>query len=328
MRIFITGATGFVGTEFVRRVSQTSHEARCLVRDTGRADALRAMGATLVNGDVTNPRSLHRGMRGSDWVVHLANLYEFWLPDARAFDAVNVEGTRHVMEAALAAGVGKVVHVSTVAVYGDAGGLVTETTPWGERVPGDYARTKRAAEEIARAFHTARGLPVVIISPGAILGPNDPKSTGRYLADLVAGRIPAAVFPSSPFPFVHVRDVAEAILRALEKDGDAGEKYLVVAETSSFGAINQMVADIAGVRPPRFAMSGPFAMAGARLATWLSDVTGRPPLLGMALEQFRMLAHGIAVDGSKAQRELGLTYLPIRTALEDALRLQGLGRRA
>lgn len=324
MRVFVTGATGFIGTEFVRRLASTPHEVRCLARPQSRVSAIEALGATAVRGDVTDPASIARGVEGCDWVVHLANVYEFWLADRTAFDRVNIEGTRHVMEAALAAGVSKAVHVSSVVAYGDATGTVTERTAFGPRAHGDYGRTKRAAEQLALDYFTTHRLPVVIIAPGAVLGAGDPKATGRYVADLVRGRVPAQLWPDAPFPFVHVRDVAEAILLALEKDGNAGEKYLVVGETSSFGALNRMAAEIAGVRPPRFTMPGPLAMTGARAATAVSTVTGTPPLMGMAIEMFRMMRHGLAVDGSKAARELGLVYTPLRTAIEDEIRALGL----
>lgn len=326
MRVFITGATGFIGTEFVRRLSGTPHEAICLARPhsrDSRVDALRAMGAGIVSGDVTNPASLAEGMRGCEWVVHLASVYEFWLPDTRVFDRVNIQGTRNVMGAALAARASKVIHVSSVVAYGATPGTVTEATPLTAPVHGHYGRTKRAAEQVARGFHERRGLPVVIIAPGAVLGAGDPKSTGRYLADLVKGRLPAQVFPDSPFPFVHVRDVAESILLALEKNGNAGEKYIVVGETSSFGAVNRMAAELAGVRAPRLTMPGVLAMAGANVATLFARVTGRPPLMGMALEQFRLLRKGLTLDASKVERELGLHYTPLRVAIEDELREMG-----
>ncbi len=319
MKIFITGGTGFIGTELVRRLRKTSHELRCMARPTSRVDALQAQNVPVVRGDVTHKRSLVDGMAGCDWVVNLANLFEFWWRDRQAFDAVNVGGTRNVLEAAREVGAAKVVHISTAVAYGDAAWPITETTPYGNRVPGDYARTKRAAEEIAREFAAQGHPPVVVISPGAVLGAGDPKSAGRYVRNIVQGRMPAQVLTDRIFPFVHVRDVADAIVRALEKEGNNGEKYLVVAESLTFGTINRLIAEIARVRLPRLTMPAPASLAMAYVATGLANVIGRPPMLDMSVEQIVMMMRGMQVDGSKAVRELGLTYTPIRTALEEEI---------
>jgi dihydroflavonol-4-reductase len=319
MKILITGGTGFIGTELIRRLRQTAHEISCLARPTSRVDALMAQNVPIVRGDVTDKRSLLDGMAGCDWVVNLANLFEFWCRDREAFDAVNVGGTRNVLEAAREVGAAKVVHVSTAAVYGNAAWPVTETTPYGDRVAGDYARTKRVAELILKEFAAAGRPPVVIVSPGAVLGAGDPKAAGRYVRNVVQGRMPAQVLTDRVFPFVHVRDVAEAIVRALEKEGNNGEKYLVVAESLTFGTINRLIADIAHIRLPRLTMPAPAALAMAYLATGLANVTGRAPMLDMSIEQIVLMMRGMQVDGSKAVRDLGLIYTPIRTALEEEI---------
>jgi dihydroflavonol-4-reductase len=151
------------------------------------------------------------------------------------------------------------------------------------------------------------------------MGPNDPKATGRYVRSLVQGKMPAQVLTNCPFPFVHVRDVAEAIVKALEKEKNEGEKYLVAAENLTFGEINRMVSEITGVRLPRLTLPDALTVAGAYGATFLANLTGRPPMLDMSVEQIRMMKQGMKVDGRKAMRELGISYTPIRTALEEIL---------
>src|SRR3972149_701748 len=112
MKIFITGATGFIGTHLVRRLAQTEHKPCCLVRKTSRISELKKLSVTLAYGDVTDKDSLLQGMKSCDWVVNLANIYSFWEPDNRVFRRVNVEGTRNVLESALETGVSKVLHLS------------------------------------------------------------------------------------------------------------------------------------------------------------------------------------------------------------------------
>jgi dihydroflavonol-4-reductase len=328
MRIFITGATGFIGRALVQQLAGTTHELRCLVRPTSRTAGLEGPHVQFVPGDLTDRDSLAEGMRGCQWVVNLANLYEFWHRDRRAFDAVNVEGTRNLLEAARAEGVAKVVHVSTVAAYGDAPWPIDEETPWGPHTPGDYARTKRIGEDIARDFHARHGLPVVIIAPGGVMGAGDPKATSRLVRALALGTLPALVFANHPFPFVHVRDVAQAIARALEKPGNEGEKYILAAGNPTFGEIARTVSDISGTKLPRWTMPGPATVAAAYLATAVARLTGKPPAMDLAVEQVLMMRRGMWVDGSKAARELGIAYTPVRTAVEEEVReIQGTAGR-
>ncbi len=321
MRLFVTGATGFIGRELLRRLRGTGHELRCLVRPTSNTAGLEDPRVTLVPGDVTDRQSLVEGMRGCQWVVNLANLYEFWHRDRRTFDAVNVEGTRNVLAAARETGAAKVLHVSTVAAYGDAPWPIDERSPWGPHAPGDYARTKRIGEDIARALRAEHGLPVVIVAPGGVLGPGDPKSTSRLVRSLALGEMPALVFADHPFPFVHVRDVAEAIVRALEKPGNEGEKYILAAGNPTFGDIARMVSEISGTKLPRWTMPGAAAVAAGYLATAAARLTGRPPVMDLAIEQVLMMKRGMRVDSSKATRELGIAYTPIRVALEEEVAL-------
>jgi len=320
MKAFVTGGTGFIGSEVVRRLAKGGHEVRCLVRpasDTGRIDAT---GAHLVRGDLKDRPSLLEGMRGCDWVIHIAAAYSFWAPDRRIYREVNVDGARNVMECALEAGVSKVVHVGSVVSYGrPAQTPVTEETPVGPVRFSEYARTKHEGEIIAWRLRETRGLPLVVVMPGGVFGPGDPNASGRYIQDLVQGRMPATVLENSPFPWVHVRDVAEGIVRAAEKEGNAGEKYFLVAENLTFGQINRLISEISGARLPRMRLPDGLTLAGAHFLTALARLTGRPPMLGMSLDQIRTMKEGFVVDGSKAVRELGIRYAPVRTAIEEEI---------
>jgi dihydroflavonol-4-reductase len=325
MKIFITGATGFVGAELVRQLRDTPHELRCLVRNQDAAQTAREAGAEIVVGDLTDKASLLEGMRGCDWVASIANLYEFWVPDRRAYIRVNVDGMRNLMEAALETEVSKVVHVSTMGVWGNADGPVSETTALGPKCVGGYTSSKRLGDEVAWALHKTRGLPLVMVYPGAIVGPNDPKAAGQYIRNYLEGAMPARVLTESTFPWVHVRDVAAGVIRALEIDDNVGERYLLVAENLTFGHINQLLTEISGVKPPRLWFPDWLTTLGAVFATGVANLVKKPPMLGMALDQIQLMKQGLEVDGSKATRELGLRYTPIRTALEEAVATSGVG---
>jgi len=319
MKVFVTGGTGFIGGRVVRLLAETGHQAHCLVRATSDTRALRDLGARLVQGDVADRECLLDGMRGCDVVVHLANLYEFWVRDRRAYREVNVDGTRHVMEAVLEAGVPKVVHVSTMAVFGNASWPVTESSEMGPVCFGAYACSKREGDAVVWALHEQKGLPVVVVYPGAVIGPGDPKASGRYLGNIVRGRMPSQVFTRSVFPFVSVTDVARAILATVEAEGNIGERYLLAAESLTFGEVNRMLSEISGTRLPVLTLPDAVTMGLALLCTGLARLTGRAPWLDLSIDQMRLMKHGMRVDGSKAQRELNLSYTPSRSVLAETV---------
>ncbi len=321
MRTFITGATGFIGTHLVRGLAQAGHDMRCLVRKpTQSVQQLKELGATLVPGDVVDKASVLRGMRDCEWVFHLAGLYSFWEPNKRVFKDVNVTGTRNVMECALEMGVSKVVHVSTAGIYGKPADCpFNEESEVGPVRFCDYFQTKYGGDQIVWDLYKKKGLPVVVVYPTAVLGPGDPKPTGQYITNLIHHRLPARVFEHSVMTFVHVKDVAEVIVRAAEKESNIGEKYLVGKHLMSFGEINEMVREISGASLPRLRFPGPLVMLNAALLTGLANVIKKPPPWGMSRSQMRVMREGFCADGSKVERELCISYTPIRLALEEAI---------
>jgi len=321
MKLFVTGATGFVGSHLLRRLAGSRHETCCLIRDRSRATFLEELGASLVVGDVTKRETLPAGMTGCDGVIHLANIYSFWEHDKSLYSKVNIEGTRNVLEAALEAGVPKVVHVSTVLVYGKpADSPFSEESSAGPKQFSEYARTKFEGDRIAWELHDTQGLPLVVLYPGGILGPGDEKSTGDLIRNLVSGKMPATVLDNSVFTYVHVADVVEGIVRAMEKEGNVGEKYFLGKHQLSMREFYETVCEFSGAKLPRFRIPDVLAMPTAKLLTLVADIVNRPPLWGMAEDAIRMGIAGTRVDGTKAERELGITYTPLRLALEESVR--------
>jgi dihydroflavonol-4-reductase len=319
MKIFITGGTGFIGTHLVKRLARTDHELVCLARETSDVGTLKEVGATIVVGDVTDKGSLSAGMQGCDWVANLANLFLLWARDEHVYAEVNIEGTRNVMESASETGITKVVHVSSAAVWGKTDWPISETTPMGVQRASKYAQTKYEGDQIAWNLYEERGLPLVMIYPAGVIGADDPKATGRYIKNLVQHRMPTQVLSEAPFSFVYVGDVCASILGALEKEGNIGEKYLVSCANLTFGELNGLVSDIAGVRLPKLRLPDAVTAFNARVLTGIASLTGRPPWLDLSVDQVSLMRQGFKVDGSKAERELGLHYTPIRQALEEAI---------
>jgi dihydroflavonol-4-reductase len=320
MKIFITGATGFIGRHVVERLTRTDHHMACLVRERSAVDAIEKYEVELVQGDIVDRDSVRKGMTGCDWVINIAGLYSFWEPNKGIFAGVNITGARNVMECALELGVSKVVHVSTAGIYGKPQDLpFTEESPVGPDRFCEYFRTKYEGDLIAWDLHQKKNLPLVMVYPGAVLGAGDPKASGQYIDRLMHRQLPATVFPNQGFTFVHVRDVAEIIVRAAEKEDNIGQKYLAGNHRMTWGEANQMISDISGVPLPRLTLPGPLVMLNATLLTLIADIIKKPPLWGMATAQMKVMRAGYTFDGSKAERELGITYTPVRSALEEAI---------
>lgn len=320
MKIFVTGATGFIGSKIVTRLAQTDHNIVCLVRATSHMEPLKKLGVNLVIGDVTNKTSVVGGMKGCDSVVNLANVYSFWEPNKQIYTNVNVDGTRNVMQSAIETSVGKVVHVSTYGVYGNPSDCpFTEESKVGSYRTCEYTRTKYAGDLIAWKLYEEQGLPLVVVYPCNVLGVGDTKATGQYIRDTILRRLPATAFEDTVFTFVHVNDVVEAIVSALEKKDNIGQKYIIGKYHLSIRELNQMIKGISGVSLPKIKLPGILATIAAAFLTRVADLTKNPPPWGMCSDQVRSMKESVVADGSKAEKELGITYTPIRTALEEVI---------
>ncbi|HOO47350.1 MAG TPA: NAD-dependent epimerase/dehydratase family protein [Deltaproteobacteria bacterium] len=320
MKIFITGSTGFIGTHLVQRLVQTEHDIVCLVRHTSRVDELERLGVTLVLGDVTDRQSVLEGMKGCDWVMNLANVYTLWERDRGTYWKVNVEGTRNVMECALQNAVKKVVHVSSAAVWGRPARMpFTEDTEPGPERTSDYARSKHEGDLIAWDLMRTKGLPLVMVYPAGVLGSGDTRYAGLYIRDLIQRRMPVLALTDTVMTFVHVKDVADAIIRAAEKKNNIGEKYIIGRHMASIREFNELISEVSRVRLPRLTIPVWLARLNAFVLTGLAGLTGKPPLWGLSRDAVSMLSEDVMADGSKAERELGITYTSLRQAIEDEI---------
>jgi dihydroflavonol-4-reductase len=151
------------------------------------------------------------------------------------------------------------------------------------------------------------------------MGADDPKACGRYINNFAKGRMPAQVLIKCLFPFVHVKDVAEAIVKACEKQDNIGEKYIVSAENLTFGEINQMISEISGQKLPFLKLPVWMTMTTSYFLTGLANLIRKPPLWDMSVDQISLMKQGFEIDGSKTERELGIKYIPIFNAIQEAI---------
>lgn len=320
MTTLITGATGFVGSAVVRALIARGERPRCLVRRGSDLRNLAGLDVELVEGDLCEGDSLEAALKGCSALFHVAADYRIWVREPGAMHRTNVEGTRHLMEAALRQGVARIVYTSSVAVLGKAanGAPADEDTAVSLRdMVGLYKRSKYLAEEEVRRLQREEGLPAVIVNPSTPLGPRDvkPTPTGRVVVAAAAGRIPA--FVDTGLNVVHVDDVATGHLLAFDK-GEVGERYVLGGENLDLAGILGKVAELRGAAGPRFRLPRrplfPLALAAE---AWARVSGGREPML--TVDGLKMAARPMYFSHAKAGRQLGYRPRPATEAIRDAV---------
>lgn len=316
MRCFVTGATGFVGGRLAQQLRAAGHEVVALARDPTLAGSLSRIGARLARGDVTDKESMRSAMTGADVVYHVAGWYKVGVRDKSPAEAVNVHGTRHVLELMRELRISKGVYTSTLAVNSDTHGqLVDESYRFHGKHLSEYDRTKAAAHEIAETF-VREGLPLVIVQPGMIYGPGDQGPTHDFLVRYLTRRLP--MIPRGlTFCWAHVDDVARAHLLAMEK-GNPGENYFTCGPVHAVAEALALAERMCGVPAPRLVVSPGVIKAASVVAAVVERFAPLPE--DYSAEYLRVNA-GVTYIGSnaKARRELGWVLRPLEEGLRETL---------
>lgn len=315
MKVFVTGGTGFIGGAVVRRLRARGDDVVALVRSPAKGAALEALGCTPVAGDLNDERAIRAGMEGCDAVIHAAAVYEVGIPasERKSMREANVGGTERVLGAALEAGIGKVVYVSTVGIFGNTKGQIVDE---GYEHQGDflseYEKTKWEAHQVAKRL-TGEGLPCVIVQPGGVYGPGDTSSIGVMLDQFLSGKMPLIPFPDLGMCLTHVEDIAGGIVLALDK-GRVGETYIISGPVTTVREAIGVVASATGKKAPRHALPTGLMKALTPIGPLVGKLMGQPP----NLRELIASADGVTFWAShdKATRELG--YEP--RGLEEGLR--------
>jgi dihydroflavonol-4-reductase len=312
----VTGASGFIGSHVARQLAERGDELRLLLRRTSEAGHLDAIEFERATGDITDRRAVRRAMDSVQRVFHVAGRTSLREADREAVFDTNVRGARIVFEEALAAKVERLVFTSSVAAVGPAkpGGTADEKQQF--RV-GDlgiaYVNSKHEGEvEALRA--AAHGLPVVIVNPSFVLGPNDPTGTSMSLVRrFLLGKIPAYV--DGGLNIVDVRDVATGHLLADSK-GEVGERYILGGRNFTLDRLFADLSRISGVEAPPVKVPSRIATSGVELASRI----GLP--LPIAPDEVRSGTLWWTYRNTKAKRELGFKPRPHEETLEDSVRWQ------
>jgi dihydroflavonol-4-reductase len=319
MKVFLTGATGFVGHHVAHALAANGAKLRMLVRKTSNLTNLEGIPGDTDVGDLARPETYAPALSGCDAVVHVAADYRLWIRDPEAMYCANVEGTRDLLKLARDAGIKRFVYTSSVATmhFRRDGMVINEDTPVSLRdMVGHYKRSKFLAEQQAIAA-AADGQRVIILNPTTPIGPNDskPTPTGRIFVDFLNGRFPA--YMDTGLNLVDVAEVARAHVSALTK-GQSGHRYILGGENLTLKQILDKMAAITGLPSPTVKI--PFAVAAtyAFFEEWITGrIRKREPRA--TLEEVRMGRKKMYASSAHAQQELGFRIMPVNPAMRAAI---------
>jgi dihydroflavonol-4-reductase len=317
-RVVVTGASGFVGSSVARALVARGFDVRAVLRSTSPRANVENIGCEIVEGDMRDKPSMARALQGARYLFHVAADYRLWARDPNEIVRNNLEGTRATMEAAAEAGVEKIVYTSSVATLKPIeGASADETSRHDEHtVIGAYKRSKVVAERLVEKMVAEQGLPAIIVSPSTPIGPRDirPTPTGRIIVEAATGKIPA--FVDTGLNLVHVDDVAEGHLLALDK-GEIGERYILGGEDVTLQQMLAVIAGLANRRPPRVRLPRGPLYPLAYAAEAVARITNREPFI--TADALNMSKYRMFFSSAKAARALGYKSRPYREGLADAM---------
>ncbi len=320
MQAFVTGATGFIGRHLVRKLRDRGDDVAALVRTPSKAGDLRAWGCEIIDGDLSDLDAIRRGVAGRDAVFHVGAAYKVGVPKSAhaAMHDANVAGTERVLDAAIEAGVARIVYVSTGNVYGNTRGRVVDEG-YERPVPPEflsyYDQTKYEAHHVA-LDRIAKGAPIVIVQPGAVYGAGDPSEVGNMIDQTRTGKMKLRMFPQAGFNFIYVEDVAEGILLAHDK-GRIGESYNLAGQKSTMGELVEKTAILSGRKPPRITMPAFLMKLAIPIGPIVGRVMGFPPNLAELIRT----SDGVTfwMTDEKARQELGFSPRDLDSGLRQTL---------
>lgn len=316
MKYFVTGATGFIGGRLARKLIDMGHQVVTIARTPEKAGDLVRIGVEVHKGDITEKETMRAGMMGTDGVFHVAAWYKVGTRDNAQAHAINVEGTRNVLELMRDLKIAKGVYTSTLAVFGDTHGQAPDET---YRYVGQhlsmYDETKAKAHYDVALPMIAAGLPLVIVQPGAVYGPGDRSAFGEFLQGFLQRKLP--VIPQlTAFAPAHVDDIVQGHILAMEK-GRLGETYIICGETRTLTDIIGLAEQITGISAPVEAPPG-LLKIGSALMSVIERMVRVPE--NYSSEYLRVAAGTTYLgNNAKARRELGYQVRPFEDGLRETL---------
>ena len=324
-KILITGANGFIGANIVRAALEKGYEVKAFVRKSSDLTSIKELPISFSYGDLRDIDAITKAMDGCDYIIHNGGIYVFspmwfWADPKKIQEIydVNVWVTDKLMKKAIKKGIKKVVYTSSESAIGMPvdGSLGDERLfATKKELPGHYKRSKYLGELIALKWNK-KGLPTCTILPTTPIGPydNKPTPTGRIVMDFMNGKMPG--FVDSKLNVVHVKDVAMAHVLAIE-NGRPGERYIAGNKNMAFRDLLHLIADVAGLKTPNFAvpkiLAKMFAFFDEFLSCKIKHEAPKTPLESVAAAKYRIF------DSTKAWNELKMPRTNVRIAIREQI---------
>ncbi len=314
MKAFVTGGSGFIGQQVVKKLIENGYEVFALARSGQSTAVLQALGCTIVPGDITDVASMREGMAGSDVVFHIAAWYKLGSDDWMKAEAVNVGGTRKVLRTAYELGIPKIIYTSTIAVFGDTHGqLVDETYYKGGPFLTEYDRTKWLAHYKVAIPLIEKGAPITIVLPGAVYGPGDTSIVAELMRQFYRG-MPVLTGPETTLTYAHVEDIAEGHMLALKK-GKPGESYILAGPAVPLGEMVDFWGHLTGKPAPLVRIPARFVKPFASVVGAMSKFLSLPAMYSQ--ESVNTLGATYIARADKARAVLGWTTRPLQTGMKE-----------
>jgi dihydroflavonol-4-reductase len=316
--VLVTGGSGFVGSAVAHALAARGFAVRALVRPSSNRTNLAGLACEIVEGDMADAQSLIRALDGVRYLFHVAADYRLWARNPDEIMRNNLEGTRNVMIAARKCDTERIVYTSSVACLKPVqGGSADETSRLEARdAIGAYKQSKIAAQHLVEKMIAEEGLPAVIVSPSTPVGPRDirPTPTGRIIVEAASGHMPG--FVDTGLNVVHVDDVAEGHILALER-GRIGQTYILGGQDVTLKDLLAVIAKFAGRQPPRLQVPRQPLFPLAYAAEAIARITGKEPFI--TADGLRMAKYRMFFSSAKAERELGYKSRAYASGIEDAI---------
>jgi nucleoside-diphosphate-sugar epimerase len=321
MKIFITGATGYIGNNLAKRLADEGHTIHALNRSSEKAYLLNHDNIQLFEGDITDPASLKNAMKGCEQVYHLAAYARVWAKDPAIYHRLNVESTRHVLDAARHHEINEIVFTSTAGVLGPSGKRpVRENDKRIGDILNEYEETKTQAEAMCRDYCNKYGMRIVIVNPPRVYGPGV-ESESNALTKLAKLYVQGKwrILPGDgkrTGSYVHVDDVVNGHILAMEK-GRGGERYTLSGVNASYSEFFNILANVSGKKVTLFPMPVWLMVLAGYGMVGYTKLTGKPPLL--TPKWIKKYLYDWSLSCEKAEQELGYTYRSLEQGLRETV---------